>query len=65
VQAVRAILDFVYLAQYPMHSTETLDILDHTRQRFHENKRIFVDLGVRDDFNLPKLHSLDHYVPSS
>jgi hypothetical protein len=64
VQAVRAILDFVYLAQYPMHSTETLAILDDSRQRFHENKSIFVDLGVRDNFNLPKLHSMDHYVPN-
>jgi hypothetical protein len=61
VQAVRAILDFVYLAQYPLHSTETLDLLEDVRQRFHENKSIFVDLGIRGDFNLPKLHSWAHY----
>ncbi|KAJ7919735.1 hypothetical protein B0H13DRAFT_1868316 [Mycena leptocephala] len=61
IQVVRAILDFVYLAQYPMHTTETLDLLEDARQRFHENKTIFVELGVREDFNLPKLHSWDHY----
>ncbi|KAJ6572973.1 hypothetical protein B0H10DRAFT_2237312 [Mycena sp. CBHHK59/15] len=61
IQAVRGILDFVYLAQYPMHTSETLDLLEDARMRFHQNKDIFVDLGVRDDFNLPKLHSCDHY----
>ncbi|KAJ7782081.1 hypothetical protein B0H14DRAFT_3585698 [Mycena olivaceomarginata] len=47
VPAVRAILDFV--------------IWLNARQRFHENKSIFVDLGIRGDFNLPKLHSWAHY----
>ncbi|KAJ7758629.1 hypothetical protein B0H16DRAFT_1313841 [Mycena metata] len=61
VRAVRAVLDFVYIAQYPLQSTETIAHLANARERFHENKGIFVDLGVRDDFNLPKLHSWDHY----
>ncbi|KAJ7175571.1 hypothetical protein C8R46DRAFT_1174477 [Mycena filopes] len=60
--AVRGLLDFVYLAQYPMHTTETLSHMENTLQRFHDNKSIFVDLGVRDDFNLPKLHSCRHYI---
>ncbi|KAJ7856057.1 hypothetical protein B0H14DRAFT_3085330 [Mycena olivaceomarginata] len=63
VGAVRALLDFVYLAQYPMHTSETLAHLDNALQRFHDNKSIFVDLGVRDEFNLPKLHSCRHYTP--
>ncbi|KAJ6461769.1 hypothetical protein C8R45DRAFT_841981 [Mycena sanguinolenta] len=61
VKSVRAVLDFVYLAQFPMHTSETLVLLDDARERFHANKSIFVDLGVRDDFNLPKLHSWIHY----
>ncbi|KAJ6559035.1 hypothetical protein B0H10DRAFT_1846098 [Mycena sp. CBHHK59/15] len=60
--AVRGLLDFVYLAQYPMHTTETLSHLQNALQRFHDNKSIFVDLGVRDNFNLPKLHSCAHYI---
>ncbi|KAJ6603059.1 hypothetical protein B0H10DRAFT_1721108, partial [Mycena sp. CBHHK59/15] len=60
--AVRGILDFVYLAQYPMHTSETLGHLSNALKRFHENKSIFVDLGVRSDFNLPKLHSCSHYI---
>ncbi|KAJ7913421.1 hypothetical protein B0H13DRAFT_2232321 [Mycena leptocephala] len=55
--AVRGILDFVHLAQYPMHTSETLAHLGNALQRFHDNKSIFVELGIRDDFNLPKLHA--------
>ncbi|KAJ7467254.1 hypothetical protein B0H11DRAFT_2159564 [Mycena galericulata] len=61
VQAVRGILDFVYAAQYPMHTTQTLVNLEDSRTRFHQNKSIFVDLGIREHFNLPKLHSCEHY----
>ncbi|KAJ3542161.1 hypothetical protein NM688_g6000 [Phlebia brevispora] len=56
VRAVRAMLDFVYLAQYPVHSDDSLQALDDALRRFHENKHIFVDMGVCQDFNIPKLH---------
>lgn len=62
IQAVQAILDFTFLAQYPVHSTETLDLLDQSLQQFHNNKDVFVHLGIRSDFNIPKLHSMEHYV---
>ncbi|KAJ7918233.1 hypothetical protein B0H13DRAFT_1578589, partial [Mycena leptocephala] len=62
VRAVRAVLDFVPIAQYPLHSTETIDLLANARERFHKNKGIFVNLGVRDDFNLPKLHFTLHFT---
>ncbi|KAG2340375.1 hypothetical protein BDR05DRAFT_890009 [Suillus weaverae] len=61
LKAVRGLLDFLYLAQYPCHSTETLLLLDGARALFHDNKEIFVDLGIRNNFNLPKLHSGCHY----
>lgn len=61
VRAVRAALDFLYHAQYPMHSSETLTQLDDDLQRFHDNKSIFIDLGIRDNFNIPKLHNISHY----
>ncbi|KAJ7709363.1 hypothetical protein B0H16DRAFT_1679153 [Mycena metata] len=60
--AVRGVLDFLHLSQYPMHTTETLSHLENALQRFHDNKSIFVALGVRDDFNLPKLHYCRHYI---
>ena len=64
VQSTRALLDFLYLAQYPVHTSETLQLLRQSLHDFHANKSIFVELGIREDFNLPKLHSLVHYVDS-
>ena len=64
IRAVRSLLDFLYLAQYPQHTSETLQLLHQSLKEFHENKYIFIDLGIRNDFNLPKLHSLIHYVDS-
>ncbi|KAJ7750295.1 hypothetical protein B0H16DRAFT_1663370 [Mycena metata] len=61
IRSVRALLDFLYLSQYPVHSTETLAQQDDALARFHENKGIFIDLGIRTNFNLPKLHFLRHY----
>ena len=61
VHAVRALLDFLYLARYPAHTSETLTSLRTALAQFHANKSIFVDLGIRLHFKLPKLHSLDHY----
>ncbi|KAJ3486723.1 hypothetical protein NLJ89_g11786 [Agrocybe chaxingu] len=31
---------------------------------WNENKQIFIDLGIRKDLNIPKFHSLLHYVKS-
>ncbi|KAJ7140543.1 hypothetical protein C8R43DRAFT_954828 [Mycena crocata] len=65
IRSVRALLDFLYLAQYPVHSTETLAQQDEALARFHENKEIFIELGIRSNFNLPKLHFLRHYPRST
>jgi hypothetical protein len=64
VKVVRALLDFLYLAQFPSHTTETLHHLDESLAQFHRNKSVFVDLGVREHFNIPKFHSLIHYHSS-
>ncbi|KAI0649799.1 hypothetical protein C8Q79DRAFT_902444 [Trametes meyenii] len=61
VRATRALLDFLYLAQYPCHTTSTLKLLDEALAAFHANKQVFVDLGIREHFKLPKLHFLEHY----
>ena len=62
IRAVRAVLDFLYLAQYPVHTDETLETLEDSLAHFHQSKDIFVDLGIRDSFNIPKLHFVQHYV---
>ncbi|KIK75707.1 hypothetical protein PAXRUDRAFT_36968 [Paxillus rubicundulus Ve08.2h10] len=60
--AVRGLLDFLYLTQYPCLSEETLELIDDALTCFHNNKAIFIDLSIRASFELPKLHSLRHYV---
>jgi hypothetical protein len=62
IRAVRAVLDFIHLAQYPVHTTRTLKSLRDALQQFHDNKEIFIELGIRTTFNLPKLHFLKHYA---
>ena len=46
VRAVRALLDFLYLSQFPSHTTDTLCQLQDSLALFHENKAVFVDLGT-------------------
>ena len=59
--AVQVLLDFFYLSQYSVHSMESLDTLEDALRQFHENKDIFIELGIQQHFNLPKMHSLTHY----
>ena len=49
------------MAQYPIHTSETLVTLEHALDNFHSNKYVFEILGIRSDFNIPKLHFLVHY----
>jgi len=64
LKAVRGLLDFLYLAQLPSQTNVTISRLEHLLVTFHENKDIFMDLGVREHFNVPKVHSLLHYSSS-
>jgi len=61
VKAVCALLDFLFLAQFQSHTSDTLSWLEDSLVAFHNNKAIFVDLGIWEDFNIPKLHGLLHY----
>ncbi|KAM6491449.1 hypothetical protein JOM56_013018 [Amanita muscaria] len=64
LRCVRAFLDFLFLAQFPLHSTATLHLLQRALDQFHENKAIFLDLDIRENFEIPKLHACAHYVSS-
>ncbi|TFK88136.1 hypothetical protein K466DRAFT_489540 [Polyporus arcularius HHB13444] len=64
LRAARALLDFVYYAQYEVHSETTLARMEQALRDFHLNKHAFVELGIREHFNIPKLHSLLHYIES-
>lgn len=64
IHATRALLDFTYLAQYASHSDETLGYLADALNAFHKHKPIFIELGIRNNFDFPKIHSLLHYISS-
>ncbi|KAK6972247.1 hypothetical protein R3P38DRAFT_3335915 [Favolaschia claudopus] len=62
IQACRALLDFIYLAQYPTHDDGTLSAMETALDCWHNNRDYFIMTGVRTDFNIPKFHSLLHYI---
>lgn len=64
VKAVRALLDFLFLAQFQCHTGDTLRRPEDCLTAFHNNKSVFIDLCIRENFNIPKLHSLLHYATS-
>ncbi|KAJ7813601.1 hypothetical protein B0H14DRAFT_3477711 [Mycena olivaceomarginata] len=65
IRTAQAVIDFIYLASLESHTARSLDALGAALDTFHANKQIFLDLGVRakqGHFNIPKLHSMEHYV---
>ncbi|KAJ7858828.1 hypothetical protein B0H14DRAFT_3085030 [Mycena olivaceomarginata] len=62
--AAAGILDFIHYAHFETHCDESLAQLDAAWLAFHNNKDVFVDLEIREHFNINKLHKLKHYVDS-
>lgn len=62
VCAVRAFTDFCYLARRNIHNTESLNKMDEVLAEFHEHRKIFIELGIRVHFNLPRQHSGRHWT---
>lgn len=60
----RALVDFIYYAQFQLHTSESLAALQSCLDIFHQHKQVFIELGVREHFNIPKFHSLLHYFES-
>jgi hypothetical protein len=68
IKSVRAIQDFLYLAQYRSHSDATLEYLEDALRTFHATKDVFISTGVRrgkkkviPHFKIPKLTGLHAY----
>jgi hypothetical protein len=65
LRALRAIHDFIYLAQYNIHSDKTLGYMKDAMAMFHLHKHQFIENnarrtqnGVLPHFNIPKLYAL-------
>lgn len=64
ISAVTALLDFIYIAQYSTHDSITIGYMQDALDRFQKNRDYFISTLVREDFNIPKFHSLLHYIES-
>lgn len=61
VQALSAFMDFCYLVRRNILDESTLDAIDAAVARFHANRVIFEDVGIRVHFSLPRQHSMKHF----
>jgi hypothetical protein len=64
LKAVRATIDFIYYAQYQSHTDITLARMGEALDAFHSHKDVFIELRPNEDFNIPKVHSMLHYLDS-
>ncbi|KIM54118.1 hypothetical protein SCLCIDRAFT_31364 [Scleroderma citrinum Foug A] len=64
ITCYRALLDFIYLTQYPTHDDNSLDYMEDALNLFHKHKHVLIDLGVCEHLDIPKFHSMVHYVES-
>ncbi|KAI6108113.1 hypothetical protein F5141DRAFT_1189106 [Pisolithus sp. B1] len=46
------------------HTDMTLVAMEEGLKMFHAHKHVLVELGVHEDFNMLKIHSMQHYVTS-
>ena len=66
LRAVRALQDFITVAQYRSQSTITIGYLKDYLREFHRYKQAIADSGVRDGprqdgkFNIPKIELMQH-----
>ena len=58
VRCVAAFLDFCYLVRRDFHDTASLSATQEALDRFHRYRDVFKDVRLREDFNLPRQHSL-------
>ena len=63
IQTMCAFLDFCYIARHNIHDTHSLATLTGVLEQFHNYCKIFCTTDIcAEGFNLPRQHSLTHYV---
>lgn len=70
IKATRALMDYIYLAQYPSHDDTSLKALRSAIKLFHESKQIWVSKNARRSkegniithMDIPKAHT-PHHLP--
>lgn len=56
------LLDFIYLVRRAILNDDTIEAIQKALEQFHGCRDIFITKGVRKDFNLPRQHSMVHYI---
>ncbi|KAG2113451.1 uncharacterized protein F5147DRAFT_744159 [Suillus discolor] len=64
IRTVCAVTDFIYYSSLQSHTDHSLQALAHALEEFHAHKDVFIEMGGRKatHFNIPKIHSMQHYV---
>ncbi|KAG2139295.1 hypothetical protein DEU56DRAFT_944221 [Suillus clintonianus] len=69
IRAVRAMIDFIYLAQNPLHTESSIASMTQALQDFHDHKQAILDAearqgksGAKDDFFIPKLELMQNFA---
>ena len=60
----RSLLNSITYAQFQQHMDNTLAAMQDSLNLFHTHKDILKELKIHEHFNIPKIHSLVHYVSS-
>jgi hypothetical protein len=55
-------MDFIYYAQFQLHTSEKLDAMQSCLNTFYNHKDIFIELSLHKDFNISKFHAIQHYI---
>ena len=61
VRALSMFLDFCYLVRRSILNEATLDVIDTTVDRFHQEHTIFITSGMHVHLSLPCQHAMVHY----
>ncbi|KAG2741692.1 hypothetical protein P692DRAFT_20879866 [Suillus brevipes Sb2] len=68
IRSIRALIEFIYLAQNPVHSPDSLKSMVQALSDFHAFKDAIIDAearrgkkGVKEDFFIPKLELLQSF----
>ncbi|KAJ4479710.1 hypothetical protein C8J55DRAFT_455705 [Lentinula edodes] len=61
VRAIRCVKDYMYYAHFESHCDQSLEAMEASWGGFHKEKQVFIDLGIRKQFNIPKMHNVCHY----
>ncbi|KAK0474324.1 hypothetical protein EDD18DRAFT_1313462 [Armillaria luteobubalina] len=60
IVCIHAVLDFIYYSHLELQTDESLKKLEDSLCTFHAHKHVFIDDGICDHFNIPKVHSMGY-----